>query len=217
MFDVKKLDQADECWSHWRPDSEERDVPPLPGSEPETDRTGISDSEFCGAPVSGAARRERYQRIAVQLSELLAKTNSPAAHRATAVALLHHKMPGVSWTGFYLLHDGELVVDAYQGPLACLVLEPHVGVCWAAIDRDQTQVVADVHTFEGHIPCDSRSRSEIVVAIHDADGNPIGVLDVDSHLPDQFDEVDAEGYEMIVEMLECTWNGNPWNSTPDGA
>jgi GAF domain-containing protein len=103
---------------------------------------------------------ERYQRIVDQLAELIAKTDDPAAHRATAVALLHHKIPGVSWTGFYYLKDGELVVDAYQGPVACLVLEQHVGVCWAAIDTDQTQIIRDVHAFPGHIPCDDRSRSK---------------------------------------------------------
>ncbi len=148
----------------------------------------------------------RYQRIADQLGELLAKTDDPAAHRATAAALLHHKVPGVSWTGFYLLKDGELVVDSYQGPVACLVLEKHVGVCWAAIDLDETQIVDDVHAFPGHIPCDDRSRSEVVVPIHDAKGRPIGVLDIDSHRESHFDEVDAQGCRLIVEILEKMWN-----------
>ena len=151
-------------------------------------------------------RIDRYQRIADQLGELLAKTNDPVAHRATAAALLHHKVRGVSWTGFYMLEDGELVVDAYQGPVACLVLEEHVGVCWAAIDRDSTQIVADVHAFAGHIPCDDRTRSEVVVPIHDAEGCPIGVLDIDSHREDHFDEVDGEGCRLIVEILEEMWN-----------
>ena len=133
--------------------------------------------------------RDRYKRIADQLAELIAKTNDPAAHRATAAALLHHKIPGVSWTGFYLLKDGELVVDAYQGPVACLVLEQNVGVCWAAIDQGQTQVVNDVHDVHpGHIACDERTRSEVVVPICDANGRPIGVLDIDSHCKAHFDE-----------------------------
>jgi GAF domain-containing protein len=151
-------------------------------------------------------RLGRYRRIADQLGELLAKTDDPVAHRATAAALLHHKVPGVSWTGFYMLKNGELVVDAYQGPVACLVLEEHVGVCWAAIDRDMTQIVADVHAFAGHIPCDDRTRSEVVVPIHDAEGRPIGVLDIDSHREDHFDEVDGEGYRLIVKFLEELWN-----------
>ena len=146
-------------------------------------------------------RRDRFIRIAGQLSELLSKTDDATAHRATTAALLHHKVPGVSWTGFYLLKNGELVVDAYQGPLACLVLEKNVGVCWAALNQDQTQVVQNVHAFPGHIPCDDRSRSEVVVPIHAHDGGPIGVLDIDSHHESHFDEVDAEGYELIVASL----------------
>ena len=152
------------------------------------------------------ARRDLYRRIADQLEELLQKSDDRTAHCATAAALLHHKMPGVSWTGFYFLKDGELVVDAYQGPVACQVLERHVGVCWAAIDNDETQVVDDVHAFPGHIPCDERSRSEVVVPIHDASGRPIGVLDVDSHRDAHFDAVDAQGYENIINILETRWN-----------
>lgn len=151
-------------------------------------------------------RIERFKRIADQLEELIAKTDDPAAHRSTAAALLHHKIPGVSWTGFYLLKDGELVVDAYQGPVACLVLERHVGVCWAAIESNQTQVVRDVHAFPGHIPCDERTRSEVVVPIRDRDGRPISVLDIDSHKEAHFDEIDRQGYELVVKLLEKTWN-----------
>ena len=156
-------------------------------------------------------RLERFQRIADQLEELIAKTDDPAAHRATATALLHHKVPGVSWTGFYFIKDGELVVDAYQGHVACLVLEQHVGVCWAAIDRRESVLVEDVEAFPGHIACDNRSRSEVVIPVLGRDGEPIAVLDVDSHHPAHFDETDRQGYEAVVRMLERTW----WGSDPD--
>jgi GAF domain-containing protein len=156
--------------------------------------------------LSEAGKRQRYERIAEQLAELLAKCDDRTAHCATSAALLHHKVPGVSWTGFYFLKGGELVVDAYQGPVACQVLERHVGVCWAAIDNDATQVVDDVHAFPGHIPCDERSRSEVVVPIHDASGAVIGVLDIDSHRAAHFDAIDAEGYERIVRLIEDHWN-----------
>jgi GAF domain-containing protein len=156
--------------------------------------------------MSGQKRLERYQRIAEQLAELLSKSEDRTAHCATAAALLHHKVPGVSWTGFYFLKGGELVVDAYQGPVACQVLERHVGVCWAAIDNDAIQVVDDVHAFPGHIPCDARSRSEVVVPIHDASGMVIGVLDVDSHRAAHFTAVDAEGFERVVRLIEDRWN-----------
>jgi len=157
--------------------------------------------------VKDETRRARWARTLKQLSELIAKTDDAVAHRATAAALLHHKVPGVSWTGFYRLTDGELVVDAYQGPVACLVLARHTGVCWAGIDRNQTVVVPDVHAFPGHIPCDDRSRSEIVVPVRGADGRPIGVLDADSHRPAHFDEIDREGYESVVRLLERRWFG----------
>jgi GAF domain-containing protein len=158
------------------------------------------------ATVNNDSKRRLFERIAEQLEELLAKSDDRTAHCATAAALLHHKVPGVSWTGFYFLKDGELVVDAYQGPVACQVLERHEGVCWAAIDADATQVVDDVRAAPSHIACDERSRSEVVVPIHDATGRPIGVLDVDSHRPAHFDTIDAEGYELIVERLEHHWN-----------
>jgi GAF domain-containing protein len=154
-------------------------------------------------------RLERYQRIVDQLEGLITKTDDHAAHCATAAALLHHKIPGVSWTGFYFIKDGELVVDAYQGPVACLVLERHVGVCWAAIDTGKTQIVRDVHAFSGHIPCDERSRSELVVPIRNAEGHPIGVLDIDSHREAHFDDIDGEGYELVVKLLEEKWNNRP--------
>lgn len=152
---------------------------------------------------------ERYRRIVDQLEELIAKTDDRAAHCATAAALLHHKIPGVSWTGFYFLKDGELVVDAYQGPVACLVLEQHAGVCWAAIDSNQTQIVENVHAFPGHIACDESSNSEVVVPIRDREGRPYGVLDVDSRKKAHFDAIDGEGYELVVKLLEQRWNKAP--------
>jgi GAF domain-containing protein len=131
--------------------------------------------------MNDEALRKLFDRIRDQLAELMTKTDDPVAHRATAAALLHHKVPGVSWTGFYLLRDDDLVVETYQGPVACLVLERHVGVCWAGVDRNETLIIDDVEAFPGHIPCDDRSRSEIVVPLRDSVGRALGVLDVDSH------------------------------------
>ncbi len=149
--------------------------------------------------------RGRFERLLQQLEELLESCEDPLAHRATAVALLHHKVPGASWTGFYMLRHDQLVVDVYQGPVACQVLAAHTGVCWAGIDRRETVLVADVHSFPGHIPCDPRSRSEIVVPVSDGAGEPIGVLDVDSHRPAHFTDEHRAGYEAVVRSLEWRW------------
>lgn len=144
---------------------------------------------------------KRYQRILEQLRELFTKTENKTARMATAAALLHHKMPHYFWTGFYTLIDGELTVGPYQGPLACQVLEKKKGVCWAGMERKQTIVVPDVHKFPGHIPCDSRSNSEIVVPLFDKDNQVYGILDVDSKKLGALSEVDKEWLEKIVKLI----------------
>lgn len=145
---------------------------------------------------------DRYAAIREQLSVLLGKTTDETARRATAVALLFAKLKDVSWAGFYMLRDGELVVDVYQGPVACLHLPAHVGVCWAGIDRREAVVVPDVNEFPGHVACDARSRSEVVVPHYGPDGEPIGVLDLDSTTPGRFTAEDREGLSSIVRLLE---------------
>lgn len=149
-----------------------------------------------------APLESRFQRILGQLEELISNSGDPLAWRATAVALLHHKVPGVSWTGFYMLRGDELLVDYYQGPVACLRLAPHTGVCWAAIDQEKTIIVPEVEAFPSHIPCDSKTRSEIVVPFRDSEGKICGVLDVDSHRPDHFSATHATGYEAVLRLLE---------------
>jgi L-methionine (R)-S-oxide reductase len=143
----------------------------------------------------------RYSRIFNQLEELLKKSNDLNARLATITAVLHHKMDYFFWTGFYMLNEGELVVRTYQGPVACQVLEKGRGVCWAAINRDVSVVVEDVHLFPGHIACDSRSNSEIVVPLRNDHGELIGVLDVDSKEKGSFDETDREWLERIVRLI----------------
>ena len=143
----------------------------------------------------------RYDRLLVQIEDLLKKSNDPIAHMATVAAILHNKIEYFFWCGFYRIVDGELIVGPYQGSVACQILAKNRGVCWAAINENRTMVVADVHQFPGHIACDSRSKSEIVVPIRDKSGQPIAVLDVDSKELNSFDEIDAKFLEEIVALL----------------
>lgn len=152
-------------------------------------------------PSSDAALKDRYGRIADQLEELFHKTGDPIARMATAAAVLHHKMPHFFWTGFYRLQDGDLVVGPYQGPVACSVLKAPEGVCWAGVTSAETLLVPDVEAFPGHVACDSRSRSEIVVPLRDRGGEIVGVLDVDAKEPDAFTMADREGLEKIVGLI----------------
>ncbi len=120
---------------------------------------------------------------------------------ATICAVLHHKMEYFFWTGFYLLQDGKLQVASYQGPLACIDLKKDTGVCWAGVNSQKPVIVGNVEEFPGHIACDSRSSSEIVIPLKNSEGKVTGVLDVDSTSLNSFDEVDAEWLSKIVELV----------------
>lgn len=148
-----------------------------------------------------SSKAARYGRIYQQLAKLVEPVASPLSRMATICALLHHKMPAFFWTGFYLLHNGELLVGPYQGPLACMRLKQNTGVCWAGINSAQSVVVADVEQFPGHIACSSLSKSEIVVPVVDKSGNVIGVLDIDSKNLNAFDETDRIHLEKIVALI----------------
>ncbi len=142
----------------------------------------------------------KYKRIYEQLEKLFEVTNHLTSRMATAVAVLHHKMPNFYWTGFYLLEKGQLLVNVYQGTLACQKLQQNVGVCWVAINRKEAVIVDDVHQFEGHIACSSQTNSEIVLPFYH-NGKIIGCLDIDSKEFANFDEEDAEGLERILKLI----------------
>ncbi len=146
-------------------------------------------------------KANRYLRIYNQLKELLGKSDDSDARMSTVIAVLHHKMESFFWTGFYCIKEGELIVKTYQGPVACQVLEKNKGVCWAGINQEKTIIVPDVHKFPGHIACDSRSKSEIVVPLKNITNKIIGVLDVDSTSLNAFDQTDAEYLEKIVALI----------------
>lgn len=143
----------------------------------------------------------RYERIYMQLSELVLKSNNAQARMATIIAVLHHKFDYFFWTGFYLINDGKMTVNMYQGSVACQILEKDKGVCWAAYNQKKTMVVADVHQFPGHIACDSRSKSEIVVPFKNKGGELLGVLDIDSKELASFSEIDAHWLEKILDLV----------------
>jgi len=147
-----------------------------------------------------AKKESRYQRIISQLEELLTKTDNPVARMATIAAILSHKFDYFFWCGFYFVQGDRLIVGPYQGPVACQVLQGS-GVCIAAVRQNQSVVVPDVHTFPGHIACDSRSNSEIVVPVRDQEGNIMAVLDVDSVSFNSFDDTDRMHLEIIASFV----------------
>src|SRR5919202_2724206 len=149
--------------------------------------------------LRGVDKVQAYAELERHLEAVLAGIHDEVAAMATIAALVHHGF-GHLWTGFYrVVEPGRrLLVGPYQGTLGCLEIAFGRGVCGTAAAQQRTVIVPDVESFPGHIVCDARSRSEIVVPVFDAARSLIAVLDVDSEHPAAFDEEDRRGLERIV-------------------
>ncbi len=143
------------------------------------------------------SKPELYRALVDQARALLQGERDPVANAANLASLIFHSVPELNWAGFYFLRDGELVVGPFQGKPACVRIALGRGVCGTAAERRQTLIVEDVDQFDGHIPCDADSRSELVVPLIDG-GALLGVLDLDSPIPGRFDAEDAAGFEAIA-------------------
>ncbi len=150
-------------------------------------------------------KTEKYAELKSEIEAVVAGETYVPARYATAACLLAEAFkPRFFWTGFYVVDPNkpsELVVGPYQGTLGCLRIPFGKGVCGACADQKASIIVPDVHAFPGHIACDSRSNSEIVVPVFDAIGKLAAVLDVDSTEFDAFDEDDRKGLEAICQIL----------------
>ncbi|NOY50326.1 MAG: GAF domain-containing protein [Chlorobi bacterium] len=147
-------------------------------------------------------KESKYGRLYSQIKSLIDKSsNNPWSNMATLIAVLHNKMPYFFWTGFYLLQQDKLQVGPYQGSLACINLAKDTGVCWAGINGGKSVIVDNVEEYPGHIACDGRTKSEVVVPLKNAKGEIVGVLDVDSRELNSFDEADVKGLEKIISLV----------------
>ena len=146
-------------------------------------------------------KKTNYPELKKKLQALTEGVPYEEANLANASALLWQEMEGINWVGFYKMLDGALVLGPFQGKPACIRILPGRGVCGTAVAQDRVQLVADVHTFPGHIACDSASNSEIVLPIH-VGGQIWGVLDIDSPEFNRFTQEDKVGLLEIVGILE---------------
>ncbi len=151
------------------------------------------------------SRHEAYAQLRDIQQLVLEGSTDIIAGMATTSALLHHAF-GHLWTGFYrVVQPGALLrVGPYQGSLGCQDIAFGRGVCGVAAAEQRTVVVADVHAFPGHITCDPRSRSEIVVPVFDSRRELMAVLDIDSAVPNAFSEADQAGLEQLVAWFAGT-------------
>lgn len=142
-----------------------------------------------------------------QLQELIAGWDGSLqwryAHLANAAALLWEETEGINWLGFYLIdkETDKLILGPFQGKAACTEIPIGSGVCGTSAELKKAILVPDVHAFEGHIACDSASRSELVVPLIDSTGEVVGVLDVDSPMTGRFTEEDRERFERYAKRI----------------
>jgi GAF domain-containing protein len=149
--------------------------------------------------IQTGTKQEQYEALIPQIAGLLQGENNLIANLANISAALKEQF-NWWWVGFYWIHDDELVLGPFQGPVACTRIKKGRGVCGSTWEKVATIIVDDVEKFPGHIACSSASKSEIVVPVFDK-GNIVGVLDVDSaHLSD-FDEIDQLYLEKIVGLI----------------
>lgn len=155
---------------------------------------------FDFAPESAATSPELYEDLARAASTLVADESDTIANMANVAALIWQFVPELNWAGFYRLVQDELVLGPFIGKPACIRIALGSGVCGTAAATGQTQCIADVHAFPGHIACDAASRSELVVPVR-RNGAVIAVIDLDSPRQRRFGTVDAYGIERLAEAI----------------
>lgn len=151
-------------------------------------------------PDPSQPKSELYAELAAAAEAIVAGESDGIANMANLAALIWQFVPRLNWAGFYRMVDGELVLGPFQGKAACIRIALGQGVCGTAAASAQTQLVADVHAFPGHIACDAASASELVVPITRG-GKVIAVIDLDSPEPGRFDEADARGIEALAARI----------------
>ncbi len=149
--------------------------------------------------IQGNNKQELYENLLPQIKSLVECETDEIANMANVSACLKDTF-NFWWVGFYRVIDNELVLGPFQGPLACTRIRKGKGVCGTAWQEAKTQIVPDVDAFPGHIACSSLTRSEIVVPII-RNGVVVAVLDIDSEKPANFDEVDKENLEKLVDLF----------------
>ena len=150
--------------------------------------------------IHSGTKEEIYQEVIPQIQSLIDDEPDLIANLANTASVLKLAFGSLSWVGFYLMRDGELVLGPFQGKPACVRISLGKGVCGTSALSMKAVIVPDVNQFPGHIACDPDSQSEIVIPIV-AGGKTLGVLDVDSALLNSFDETDRRELERVVSIL----------------
>lgn len=171
-----------------------------------SDNNKIKNAHIIENSLYPKDKADSYKLIHTQLKSLLENETHVIPNLGNASALLNLALTDIIWVGFYLVKNGELLLGPFQGKPACIHIPIGKGVCGTAVSQGKAQLVPDVHSFPGHIACDSESKSEIVIPIF-VNNSVVGVLDIDSPIYNRFDEIDREGLKEVVRILasSCNW------------
>ncbi len=153
--------------------------------------------------IATGSKKSLYADLAQAIGAITADESDPVANMANVAALLWEYIPNLNWAGFYRRCGDELILGPFQGKAACMRIPVGKGVCGTAALTGLSQCIADVHLFPGHIACDAASRSELVTPVH-FEGAVIAVIDLDSPLPERFDEDDTAGLEHIAALISLS-------------
>lgn len=153
---------------------------------------------------SNNKKSQNYELAVCEIKDRIQGESDLNANLANISAILNKYMANINWVGFYIFKDNQLVLGPFQGLAARVRINVGDGVCGTAFEKNEIQIVPDVHKFPGHIACDLSSRSEIVVPIN-VNGKTAAVLDIDSPILARFDETDEKYLSEVVNIIESIW------------
>jgi len=149
---------------------------------------------------------EKYRWASGKIRKKVKDSGNRISTLANCTAILKESFPGYFWVGFYFIKEDHLSLGPFQGPPACERLDPRKGVCADCAKLRQSIVVENVHEYPGHVACDSRSNSEIVIPVFNNNGELMAVLDIDSEKYSDFSEIDKKYLEEIANILKPLWD-----------
>lgn len=144
----------------------------------------------------------KYEDMIASIEAVIDRDAGIVANLSNISAIIKYSMERVNWAGFYLRRGEELILGPFAGKVACVRIPLGKGVCGTAAAENQIRLVPDVEAFPGHIACDAASRSELVIPLRDRAGNPMGVLDLDSDIPDRFHEEEVSALVRVAELAQ---------------
>ena len=152
----------------------------------------------------------KYEDMIASMEAVIDRDAGIIANLSNISAIIQYSMPNVNWAGLYLRRGEELILGPFSGKVACVRIPVGKGVCGTAVAENRIQLVPDVEDFPGHIACDAASRSELVIPLRDTAGVPLGVLDLDSEIPDRFHEEEVEALIRAAALCEELLQGETY-------